>query len=397
MTNPQNGLRRCRVAAWLLCLAGSVGAANAHGERFVSVQDGKQMLVNGVIKTVAGEDSLALIELQGGKASVIAEIAVPASVIGPPTSVAITRDGALALVTAAFKRDPADPARTVANDVVSVIDLTAVPPRVIDTVKVGRAPSGISINGAGTLALVANHDDGSVSVLSLAGRTVTQIEQLRVGDNGAGPMHVAFTPDGKRALLSRDGDHRITLLTIEGNAVTVTKRDMFAGQRPDCIDVRVQGDLALVANIGRGQGDADTVSLIDLTAEPPRVVHTVSVGQTPESAFFSPDGRHVGVVVIGGSNKPAGSPFHHPHGSFVWLRVEGKSLVPVASLPIGSWSQGMAFSADGRSVLVQNAAERQIQVLNIAGDRLEDTGQKLQFKGAPAAIRAIAAGPAASR
>jgi DNA-binding beta-propeller fold protein YncE len=398
MPNSKDVIRQCRdLLAWALGVACGIVGANAQAELFVSVQDGKQMLVDGSIKTLAGEDTLALIEFNQGKASLYAEIPVPTSVIGPPTSVAVTPDGAIALVTAGFKRDPSDAARTLQNDQVSVVDLKSTPPRILDTVVVGKAPAGVSINRAGTLALVANHDDGTVSVLSIAGRKVTVIEQIRIGDSASGPMHVAFTPDGKRALVSRDGDHRVTVLAIDGSAVAVTKRDMYPGQRPDCIDVRAQGDLALVANVGKGQGDADTVSLIDLSAEPPRVVHTVSVGQTPESAFFSPDGRHVGVVVIGGSNKPASSPFHNAHGSFVLLRVEGKTLVPVASLPIGTWSQGMAFSADGRSVLVQNAAERQIQVLRIAGDRLQDTGQTLEFQGAPAAIRPIATGHAQHR
>jgi DNA-binding beta-propeller fold protein YncE len=392
MPNSKNVFYKCTgFLAWALGAACVIGGSNAHAELFVSVQDGKQMLVDGTIRTAAGEDTLALIEFDRGRASIHAEIPVPTSVIGPPTSVAVTPDGAIALVTAGVRRDPSDPARTLQNDQVSVVDLTSTPPRILDTVVVGQAPAGVSINRAGSLALVANHGDGTVSILSIAGRKVTVSGQVRIGDSGSGPMHVAFTPDGKRALVSRDGDHRVTLLAIDGSAVTVTKRDMYPGQRPDCIDVRAQGDLALVANVGKGQGDADTISLIDLSAAPPRVVHTVSVGQTPESAFFSPDGRHVGVVVIGGSNKPASSPFHNAHGRFVLLRVEGKTLVPVASLPIGTWSQGMAFSADGRSVLVQNAAERQIQVLRIAGNRLVDTGQKLEFQGAPAAIRPIAA------
>lgn len=398
MPNSNHVFWQCRgMLAWTFSIACGMSGANAHAELFVSVQDGKQTLVDGAIRTVAGEDTLALIDFDHGRASVRAEIPVPASVIGPPTSVAVTPDGAVALVTAGVMRDPSDPARTLPNDRVSVVDLRSSPPRILDTVVVGKAPAGVSINRAGNLALVANHGDGTVSVLSIAGRKVTVIDRIRIGDAASGPMHVAFTPDGKRALVSRDGDHRVTVLNVDGSAVTVTKRDMYPGQRPDCIDVSAQGDLALVANVGKGQGDADTISLIDLSVEPPRVVHTVSVGQTPESAFFSPDGRHVGVVVIGGSNKTASSPFHNPHGSFVLLRVEGKTLVPVASTPIGTWSQGMAFSADGRSVLVQNAAERQIQVLRIDGDRLQDTGQKLQFQGAPAAIRPVATGPAPDR
>jgi DNA-binding beta-propeller fold protein YncE len=57
----------------------------------------------------------------------------------------------------------------------------------------------------------------------------------------------------------------------------------------------------VVANIGRGQGDSDTVSVIDLQAQPFRVVETVVVGQTPEGIALSPDGKLCAVVVMNGS------------------------------------------------------------------------------------------------
>ena len=366
------------------------GAASSVGaEWFVSVQDGKQMLDNGVIKTVEGEDTLAIIELNAGKLSVRAEIAVPASVIGPPTSVAVTPDGTLAIVTSGYRRNPADPTKTVENDVVSVVDLSGRTLRIVDTVKVGKAPCGVSVSPDGKLALVANHNDGTVSVLSIDGEKVTAIDQVSVGDAKCGPMHAAFTPDGKRALVTRDGDHRVTLLAIDGVKVTATPRDIYPGQRPDCIDLRPQGDLAVVANIGKGQGDSDTLSLIDLSAEPPRVVDTVSVGQTPEGVFFSTDGCHVGATVMNGSNKAKDSPFYNPNGNLVLLKVSGKKLVHLASAPIGTWSQGLAFAADGRTVLVQNTAEKQIQVFRIDNEQLKDTGQRLQLKAAPVAMRLI--------
>lgn len=372
-----------------MVLGAAFAAGSARAELFVSVQDGKQVLENGVIKVADGEDVLSVVELKNGKASVLSQVAVPTSVIGPPTSVAVTPDGALAIVSAGFKRDPADATKTVENDEVSVVDLKSMPPRVLGAVKVGKAPGGVSVSPDGKLALVANHNDGTVSVLAIEGSRVAAVDQVIVGDAKSGPMHAVFTPDGKRALVTRDGDHRVTILAVEGMKVTATKRDIYPGQRPDCIDVRRQGDLAVVANIGKGQGDADTLSLIDLSVEPPRVVDTVSVGQTPESVFFSPDGRYVGANVMDGSNKPKTSPFYNPNGHFVLLKVSGKKLERLASAPIGSWSQGMAFSADGNTVLVQNTAEQQIQVLKIEKDRLKDSGQKLQLKGSPAAMRPV--------
>ncbi len=377
---------RTLVATALLALA----ATTARAELFVSVQDGKQMLVAGATKIVAGTDMLSLLELKNGRLAVVAEVPVPASVIGPPTSLAITPGGALALVAAGFKRDPADAGKVVADDTLSVVDLQSRPPRVVDTLQVGKGAAGVSINPAGTLALVANHEEGTVSVLTIAGGTVTVAGKLDLGEPKSGPMHVAITPDGQRALVSRDGDHKVTLLNIGADgAVTLAQRDLFPGQRPDCIDIRAQGDLAVVANIGRGQGDSDTVSLVDLSVQPPRVIDTVSVGQTPESAFFLPGGRYVGVNVMAGSNKPAASPFHQPGGQFVLLRVQGKRLVKVASTAIGVWPQGMAFSADGRHALVQNTGDRNIQLLRIRGEKLADTGQRLAFQGALASLQRV--------
>jgi len=86
------------------------------------------------------------------------------------------------------------------------------------------------------------------------------------------------------ALVTRDGDNKISVLSIDGTKVEYTKRDINAGLRPYGIDVSSKGDFAAVANIGIGQGDTDTVSLIDVRATPPRVVETVSVGQTPEAS-----------------------------------------------------------------------------------------------------------------
>src|SRR5207248_1221988 len=192
---------------------------------------------------------------------------------------------------------------------VSVIGLWASPPAVIATLEAGRSEAGISINRQGTLALVANRSEGTVSVFSIQGTTVSPVCKVTIADEKSGTSHAAFTPDGKMALVTRDGDNKISVLKIDGTNVEYTKRDINAGLRPYGIDISSRGDFAAVANIGIGQGDVDTVSLIDIRAKPPRVVETVSVGQTPEGIKVSPDGRHVAVVVMNGSNKAKESPF----------------------------------------------------------------------------------------
>ena len=201
----------------------------------------------------------------------------------------------------------------------SVIDLKASPPAVVATIEAGAGAAGVAINRAANLALVANRAEGTVSVFTISSKTLTPAGKIQLGDAKAGPSAVAFTPDGRTALVSRDGDHKISVLTVDGNKVEHAQRDINAGLRPYPLDISSRGDVAVVANIGIGQGDADTASLIDLQAKPPRLVDTVTVGQTPEGLKMSPDGRYVAVTAMNGSNKAKNSPFFNDHGLVVIL------------------------------------------------------------------------------
>src|SRR5205807_2292041 len=82
--------------------------------------------------------------------------------------------------------------------------------------------AGVSINRAGTLALVANRSEGTVSVFSIAGHTLTPVGKISLGDDKSGPSHVAIAPDGKTALVTRDNDHKISVLSIDGTKVEYT-------------------------------------------------------------------------------------------------------------------------------------------------------------------------------
>ena len=159
-------------------------AVTAHAQIAISVNDNKAVLENGVVKVVANPapDTVTIIDLKASPPRVIAEIQVPGSVVGPPLSVAITPDESLALVTSAMKIDPADPTKTVADNRVSVVDLRATPPAVIATLEAGASAAGLSINRQGTLALVANRAEGTVSVFSISGKTVTPVGKVTVGD-----------------------------------------------------------------------------------------------------------------------------------------------------------------------------------------------------------------------
>ena len=371
----------------LLLMLGMATVAQA--QLAISVNDNKVVLVNGAVQVVQNPapDTLTVIDLKGGAPKVIAEIPVPASVVGPPLSVAITPDEGLALVTSAMKVDPADKTKTINDNRLSVVDLTSNPPRVIATLETGASPAGISINRQGNLALVANRGEGTVSVFTISGKTVSGLGKIAVGPANGGPSHVAITPDGKMALVTRDGDSYISVLSIDGPKVEYTKRDLAAGLRPYGLDISKNGAVAVVANIGRGLGDNDSVSVIDLRAKPPRVVETISVDQTPEGIKLSPDGTLMGVIVMNGSNKPKESPFYNDSGKLLLYRLDGTRLVALGAAWIGHWSQGVAFSPDNKVILVGNMVERNVQVLRWDDVSLKDLGERINVNGGSAAIR----------
>ena len=172
-------------------------------------------------------------------------------------------------------------------------------------------------------------------------------------------------------------------------AVENTKRDLAANLKPYGIDVTPAGDTAIVASIGVGAtGGADTLSVIDLAANPPRAVNHVSVGPTAEGLAVSPDGRYVAVTVMNGSNAARTSPLFHDFG---WLRIYAlnkTALALVTESQIGHWCQGVAWSGDSRTVLAQCAVEREILTFGFDGRRLA-AGPSIKVGGGPSGMRTV--------
>jgi DNA-binding beta-propeller fold protein YncE len=226
-------------------------------------------------------------------------------------------------------------------------------------------------------------------VFTIAGKTVTAAGKVVVGTPESLLSGVVFTRDGRTALVTRNFDSLISVLTVEGAKVEYAKRDLSANLKPYGIEITPAGDTAIVASIGVGAtGGSDTLSVIDLAANPPRTVNHVSVGPTAEGLAISPDGRHVAVTVMNGSNAAKTSPFFNDYG---WLRIYAlnkTALALVAEAQIGHWCQGVAWSADSRTVLAQCAIEREIRTFGFDGRRLA-AGASIKINGGPSGIRTV--------
>jgi DNA-binding beta-propeller fold protein YncE len=146
---------------------------------------------------------------------------------------------------------------------------------------------------------------------------------------------------------------------------------MVAGIRPYSISISSKGDLAVLTNQGGGQGDTDTISVIDLKKNPPRIVESHTVGQIPEGATFSPDGSHVAVTIQNGSNKPKSHQSYNDHGVVMVYRVEGGKLTLAAEAKVGAWGQGVVWSRDGKTLLAQSMFDKALDVLSFLTDRAQ--------------------------
>ena len=361
---------------------------SAAAQLAVSANDNKVVNIGGRNEIVqnAPPDTVTIVDLGVSPPRVVGELNAPSSVVGPPQNVAVAPDESIAIVAASTKISPADPKKTVPDNRISVIDLKAKPPAVIATLEAGAGASGVSINPSGTLALVANRSEGTVSVFTISGKTVTPAGKIELGDAKSGPSHVAFFPDGKRALVTRDGDHKISVLSIDGSKVEDTKKYMVGGIRPYSIEISPRGDVAVFGNQGGGQGDLDAINVVDLKMDPPRIVDTISVGQTPEGVGMSRGGNYVAVTIQNGSQRPNTHQAFNDFGLVKVFRIEGTKLTLVAEAKVGHWGQGAVWSRDGKTLLVQSMIEKELEVLSFDGKSLKKTGA-IKVNGGPAGIR----------
>src|SRR5580698_2146284 len=155
------------LAALATCLPGPAAQAQllivGNDEKISINDDGNQ------VRHPPGKDTVSILDIHDrAKPKIIASLPMINSIVGPPTNLAITRDQRLALVANSLDwQQDGDNWKDVPDNKVFVIDLTVKPPAQISTVDVGKQPSGMAINAAGTLALVANAADDTVSVLTL--------------------------------------------------------------------------------------------------------------------------------------------------------------------------------------------------------------------------------------
>jgi DNA-binding beta-propeller fold protein YncE len=192
----------------------------------VFTPDGKRALV-----TKFNDHKVSLLDVNGDKVT-YSKLDLPTGLW--PYNVAVAPSGKIALTADNGNHGQSDGS----VDTVSVVDLEVSPPRIIDRVVVGDGPEGLAISPKGDVAVAVilagsnnksayfHKQNGSLSVLQIAGKKITKVGDIEVGGL---PEGAAFTPDGRYLFIGNYLDQDLSILRVDGTKITPVKRFKLSG------------------------------------------------------------------------------------------------------------------------------------------------------------------------
>ena len=379
-----------RSALYAICLAGLIGGVAQAGtnDLLIGIDNKITYGPQGQINGAPGNDAVLVVDISDPvKPRIRANLPLTNSLLGPPTNLQITPDGKLGLVANSVVHvQDGNAWKAVPDNKLYVIDLTAEPPKLIDTVTVGRQPSGMSISAKGDLALIANRDGKSVSVVSIQGMTVKTVGEVALEQAAAA---VAIAPDGKRAFVCLNTVNKIGVLAIDGQNVTYDKSlDIPSALNPYNVDVTPDGKYAIASNTGAGKNNADAEVVIEATGPHPHVIDVMSPGTGPEGFAISPNGKIAAAPLLLGTGANEGDWFKTKAGELAVMSIGADGgLKVIARAPLGGLPEGIAYSANSEYLYVGNYFDRDLQVFRFADGKLTEAGPRLKLPGQPASVR----------
>ena len=140
-------------------------------------------------------------------------------------------------------------------------------------IAVGKGPEGGDISPDGREFWAANSNDGSISIIDVAGKKVVQTLEVGTGRSN----RLKFTPDGKLVLVSDLSNN--TLVILDAASRKEVKR-LNPGRQPEGILIVPDGSRAYVATAGE-----NAVAILDLkTLE---VTARISTGKGPDGMAWA--------------------------------------------------------------------------------------------------------------
>lgn len=373
---PRFQLLCCAAVSCVIALPSQV--ARAETQWAISANDGHTTTDSAgkmVTARLSLPDNVTLIKFDQGRPVIGKSLDLPTSVEGPPTTVWIAPDSSWSIVTAGSHAGTQSGAPVIEDDLVSVISITQGTPKLTQTVHAGLGASQVSVSPDQKWVLITNRRAGTVSVFAVK-RKHLFLDQTLVMGAGSNPASVRFMPDGEHAVVILRGRHQLILLRKSGKGFTIDDHKLSIGHSPNTLDITQSGLIA----VGDQDTDRPSVHLILLNGGQPMLLQTVPVAPSPEPLRFSPNGRYLAVGAVNNSNKDPSA-----HGTVTLYHFDKAGLTPVSTANVGRWPQGIIFSPDGGTLLVQNTADKTMTTLHWDGTKLQDAGTIPMVAGPAAA------------
>ena len=182
---------------------------------------------------------------------------------------------------------------------------------------------------------------------------------------------------------TRNGDGKVAVVKLGGDAISRRRPRSTWRRGPMRWSITPDGKYAVVASLGDPKANG-MLTVIDLSGD-----HAARSSAPPTSAtrslegmMMSSDGKWIAGVAHAGSTRPKDAPQFKPNGMVVLYRLDGDKLTKVSEAPIGAWSQGASFSKDGKTLVVGNMIQKNMQVFKNDDGKLTDTGQTIPTSAA---------------
>src|SRR6202012_3188711 len=138
-----------------------------------------------------GRDSITVIDVKSYPPKIKATFDAPGSVVGPPGAIWLRKDETWGIVTSATKADAAAQTGGIPpDDRVAVFVLTANPPKVTQPLTAGPGAAQVRVSPDGTMALVANRAEGTISVFTVKDKQLTSAGKVDTGNPKSLPRAV---------------------------------------------------------------------------------------------------------------------------------------------------------------------------------------------------------------
>jgi 6-phosphogluconolactonase (cycloisomerase 2 family) len=129
------------------------------------------------------------------------------------------------------------------------------------------------------------------------------------------------------------------------------------------------------------------VTVIDIEANPPRVLDKAVIRDSPDGFAISPIGKLAVALLLNGNDMVKNAWVYNRNGKVIALKIDGKKATRGNEIEVRGLPKGSVIGNDGRYIYVGNYLERDISILRVEGDQIGNTGRSLALLGQPASMR----------